>query len=231
MKEDELQEIEVLAQRRYGRPFSILTEEEKAAIYRDYEGERDVLNAEYMGGEGLANTPTPEGRSAGDVYRAANPLEHLGAVANRGVGSYQKKQAREGLEGLSKDFQLGSRAAGDVAADSQSSLMSMMAQRMRQGGQGQGQPQPAAPAAPVQTQQQPMQPPRPPMQSAGNPAPTMPPLASAGNQPTMPGNPQEWMSYMLRASPDFSKKPKTPQEEEEERIRRMTAHLGGGGMY
>ena len=219
MDEEVLQEIEVLAQRKYGRPFSVLSEEEKAAIYRDYQGERELLNAEYMGGEGLANTPTAEGRQAGNIYVAANPLEHLATAGQRIQGNMQKRDAKAGMADLSKDYQMGSRAAGDVAADGNSNMMKLMSQMMRQQ-QPQAQPAPAPPPQPMGGQ--PAQPSMPPMQSAGNAPPAMPPMQAAGNQPQMPGNPQEWMSYMLRASPNFGGQgQKSGKEKEEEMLRRI----------
>jgi len=48
----------------------------------------------------LRARPTPEGRQAGRVYVAANPLEHLAGVAGQGLASWKEKKADTASEGL-----------------------------------------------------------------------------------------------------------------------------------
>lgn len=52
------------------------------------------LDEQMARAEALRNAPTPEGRQAGRVYVAANPLEHLG----RGIGQYRQGRKMEDIE-------------------------------------------------------------------------------------------------------------------------------------
>lgn len=55
------------------------------------EEERDISRQQKMVDE-LRGTTAPEGRSYAGVYKAANPLEFLGAGANRYVGQEMQKE-------------------------------------------------------------------------------------------------------------------------------------------
>jgi hypothetical protein len=78
-------------------------ERAKKLLSQDYAGLTDILGAELTDAEALLNTSMPEGRQAGQVYVAANPLEHLSASLRQGLGAYQGKQARDALRQLSAD--------------------------------------------------------------------------------------------------------------------------------
>ena len=72
-------------------------------LSQDYPGLTEILGTELADAETLLDTAMPEGRQAGSVYVAANPLEHLSASLRQGLGAYQGKQARDALRQLSAD--------------------------------------------------------------------------------------------------------------------------------
>jgi hypothetical protein len=93
--EEELEEIMVLAQRIYpGRTFDQLTDEEQEAVYRSYEGERDIAGSLIAQGQdmmaGSGKTVGPYG-----VY-IENPWESLAGGAMSGVGAYMYGKANQG---------------------------------------------------------------------------------------------------------------------------------------
>ena len=103
------------AMQKYGRPFHMLTPEEQAAIYRDYEGERDLANAQYVQGWDLMTQPSAEMYSNGRIQRA-NSADVVGNIGKAIIGGLRAKEAKETLGSLSKDMQMGAKAAGDVAS-------------------------------------------------------------------------------------------------------------------
>jgi hypothetical protein len=110
---------------------------EKLRVHaQDYKGRRSALEDDQVIGKSLYDTESPEGRQAGNnqfsVYVAANPLEHLAAGANKFMGGKQMADAREGLEGLSTDFETGLQGVQEAA----------LAGALRGGGQGQGEQKP-----------------------------------------------------------------------------------------
>jgi len=70
---------------------------------QDYEGENAMMDEQMATADALRETATPEGRQAGGMYHAANPLEHLGAVAGRGLGEYKARDANEQRRALGDD--------------------------------------------------------------------------------------------------------------------------------
>ena len=76
-----------------------MSEEEQRALMEalgiDYGAESDALSGQLAQADQLRNTPMPEGRQAGNVYQAANPLEFLGA----GMQQYQGGQDAQRIEG------------------------------------------------------------------------------------------------------------------------------------
>ena len=78
-------------------------ERQKFILAQDYPGLKDVLGTELADAETLLNTEMPEGRQAGQVYVAANPMEHLSAALRQGLGAYRGKQTRDALRQLSAD--------------------------------------------------------------------------------------------------------------------------------
>lgn len=87
------------------------SEDELAAIYKDYKGERETLSGQKAYANELRTQPGPQGRSAGGIYAAASPLEHLGSLAQRGVGEVMAKNTREAEAALSKQEALGRQAS------------------------------------------------------------------------------------------------------------------------
>ena len=57
--------------------------------------EGDILARQTEFAEGLRDTPGPRGRGWGRVYKAAHPLEHAGAMAQRLYGGYRTGQIEE----------------------------------------------------------------------------------------------------------------------------------------
>lgn len=210
--------IAVVAEAQTGIPWDQLTEEQKAAIYRDYEGEQEVLYAAYEQAVAEQETEMPEGREVGGIFRASNPLETLGAVAQRGVGYKRQQKAEEELAGLSADKAAGSRAAGEVGAYNSERRMALMSEALR-GGKP---PEPPAPApAPAPAPSAPADPQQPPMASATPyQAPQRPEtMISAMLRQVGPGtegkpayDPETFMN-------DYRPTPPTPEEEEARRRR------------
>lgn len=188
-EDDELRKLEQEALKKYGRSLEELTEEEKNTLYRAYQAERELLNAEYARGAAMEGG-TAEGRMAGNIYQAANPLEHLNTVARTAVGAGARRQATEGLEGLAKDEAMGRRVGGEVAANQQQrgmDTMLAMAKALRGGATGQPTPPPtqptgAAAGAPTGAPVQPQQPQQPQAMPGQGATPALrPPMAGAIN--------------------------------------------------
>jgi len=72
-------------------------------LYQDYAGQEHILEEKITRATQEMDIPTPEGRQAGEVYVAADPLEHMAAALRRGMGGIERKQSMEGLKGLSDD--------------------------------------------------------------------------------------------------------------------------------
>lgn len=68
-----------------------------AALLGTYGDQMELggLDEQMARAEALRNAPTPEGRQAGRVYVAANPLEHLG----RGITQYRQGKRMQDIEG------------------------------------------------------------------------------------------------------------------------------------
>lgn len=210
------EEVKAEAEEKTGRPWSSLTEDEKKAIYVDYMGQRQMLDDQYAQANELMNTETPEGMQAGNVYVSSNPLSHIGKGIKEYRGAKESQRINKEREKLSEQYSMGSAAAGDVAANRDAQQMEMLSQMIKnqqaaaapapaaQPAQGQGQQSPQGPP-PAQTPQQPQgpRPPlqqpntaRPPLQAAQNPGPMTGTFAGSGRK--IPGNNEEWLSYMLR---------------------------------
>lgn len=80
------------------------TEEQIASILRDYAGEEDALAQQLKMAEGLT-MPTPQGRQAGNIYTAANPLEHIGAALSTLGSQKQQRQVMADQKQLNLDKQ------------------------------------------------------------------------------------------------------------------------------
>lgn len=69
MNEEEMQELQNEALLKYGKSWDELTEEEKQALYYDYEGRRATLNDEFGRAYERASGSMPEGVQA-EIGRA-----------------------------------------------------------------------------------------------------------------------------------------------------------------
>lgn len=77
--------------------FNSLPPEEKQQVVQrlsmDYQGQGDVADEQLATAQALRGTPTPEGRQAGRVYVAANPLEHINSAYKQHQGRTQEQEA------------------------------------------------------------------------------------------------------------------------------------------
>jgi len=90
MEQEILQKIQVIAQRKYpGRAISDLSEEEKKALFADYQSEKGLA-------ADMINTPMPQGQRVGPsgIY-VNNPWDALGAAAQRMAGGYMLGKTRK----------------------------------------------------------------------------------------------------------------------------------------
>lgn len=75
---------------------SLSPEEKQKALQRlsmDYKGQGGIANEQLATAQALRGTPTPEGRQAGRVYTAANPLEHIASAYKQRQGVDQEAEA------------------------------------------------------------------------------------------------------------------------------------------
>lgn len=72
-------------------------------LYQDYEGQEAIIDDAIASAEEALATAPPEGRQAGDIYVAANPMEHMATALRNIGGAYEKRKANERREGLSAD--------------------------------------------------------------------------------------------------------------------------------
>ena len=82
-------------------------------LFRDYTGEQSGLEYQRDTADELRNRAGPEGRSQGDVYVAANPLEHLASGLSRRKAGGEYDEAVEGLEELSASRTEGLKSVGE----------------------------------------------------------------------------------------------------------------------
>ncbi len=84
-------------------------------LTQDYDGAEAIIARELSQSDEMFDTPMPEGRQAGSVYVAANPLEFMSTALRRGVGSKRRKDSMDAAKKLSDD-----RSKGQFAAMSNS---------------------------------------------------------------------------------------------------------------
>lgn len=89
--------------------FQNLSPEERAALARDWGGERADLGAQMVQAQALRDAPGPEGTRAGGMYIAASPLEHL----TSGVSKYRAGKDLKGMQGQLGDLRTGEREGTD----------------------------------------------------------------------------------------------------------------------
>jgi len=78
-------------------------EAQMTRMFQDYTGQSDILGEQAAAASALRGTPDAEGRQAGNVYVAANPLEHIATAANRIKGGNDYDAAMQGMKDLSAD--------------------------------------------------------------------------------------------------------------------------------
>jgi hypothetical protein len=94
-----------------------LDTDELDALYEDYAGKRDLVASQQAQAQALLGTAAPEGRQAGNIYAASNPLETLGQLGSKFVGAKMNRKATADSEALNEKMALGQRAyARELAA-------------------------------------------------------------------------------------------------------------------
>lgn len=89
--------------------------------------EEQALLMNQMGqGAGMMNTPGAQGQNVGGTYVASSPLEHLGVLAQRGVGAYKQGQAEQGYRDTLAKQTAGRQAFGEQQMGQQDEEMAMM---------------------------------------------------------------------------------------------------------
>jgi hypothetical protein len=73
-------------------------------------GKQELVGRQMAQADAMRGTKMPEGRQAGRLFVASNPLEVLGSVGSQAVGGYMGKQAEGNQAGLLKE-QTGGRKA------------------------------------------------------------------------------------------------------------------------
>lgn len=182
--EDKLQQIEVTAQKIYGRPYSMLTEKEKEALATAFGARRQDLDDLFDLGYSMMPQGDAEMLKTGKLSHA-NWGGALANAARAGAGAYGMSKARQGRRELAGKEEVARNAARDVAMNSSGQYLKALGDMVRGGSQPAPQqpaPQPAAaPApqapAPQQPQLQGPQGPQPPMRPLVQP-PT--PFGEAG---------------------------------------------------
>jgi len=181
------EQVDAVSVQVHGRPYSELTEEEKAALATAFGTEKDLLDQQMADANAmLGNALEPlQVQQAGNVVRAdvGGAVSRMAQALAGGLG---RRRAREGTEALIEKEEVARRAAGDVGANRQNQMMQMWADMMREK---------EAPApAPAQTPPPTMS--APPAIAAPPPAP--PPALARPQVPPVPGNEQEFTDYFAK---------------------------------
>jgi hypothetical protein len=114
-KKDDIQFQQYLMQ--LGIDPKAVSKEQLELIYTDYAMKSKALDRRMDSAQGRANTATPEGRSAGGIYAAANPLEHLAAVGTRIKGGKEVKALEKEEDALANQSKEARQAYGMAMAD------------------------------------------------------------------------------------------------------------------
>ena len=248
-EQEKLQEVQVQAQRIYGRGWEQLSQEEKDALATAFGAKREQLDKEFA----VASELLTQGMEAAPMIQTGG-LHHanwggaLGNVAKSAAGAYALRKHKKGVEGLNATEEMARNAGRDVAMRAQSDYMRALAAD-RAGQASQQPPQVQQPPGGQMPQQiggalpqtmaaggggqpgggfpggVPMRPGQP-----GAPAPNAPGLAPGrGGSPTtaIPGSEQGWSNYFSGALGIPNEDVKARQEEEERR-RRMGKVLSMG---
>jgi len=65
--------------------------------YKDYKGDRSSLDKQMKTANALRGSETPKGRQMGQVYQAANPMEHMASAykQRKGLEDYESAQGKQ----------------------------------------------------------------------------------------------------------------------------------------
>jgi len=89
--------------------FNSLTPEEQQQMRdnmaRDFGSEQDVMAEQLKRAQGMRDTAMPEGRQAGRVYVAANPLEHANSAVKQVLGARDAKSTYDKMAAMRGDRQ------------------------------------------------------------------------------------------------------------------------------
>lgn len=83
-------------------------------LFRDYNGETAMANEDLTRASEMLKTPTAEGRQAGRVYVAANPLEHIGTAMARIKGGNMRDETMGKMKELSDSRSQGLQTTGNM---------------------------------------------------------------------------------------------------------------------
>lgn len=86
-------------------------------LYQDYTGQTDIAAGGLERGAGLEDTPGAEGRQVGNMYVAANPMEHIATALRQNKGRRQYNTSMDRLEGLSADRTAGVKGMAGMMMD------------------------------------------------------------------------------------------------------------------
>lgn len=100
-------------------------------MFRDYNGETEILNEQAAQASAMRDTAAPEGRQFGNVYTAANPLEHLAAGVSKFQGQKQYDKAMAGKEAMSADKTGAQTQIGTMAGSTAMTQQQALAEAMR----------------------------------------------------------------------------------------------------
>ena len=155
---------------------------EQAVYAGRYQDEMAVLDEQMAYAQGLRDTAGPEGRQAGRVYVAANPLEHLGTYLRRRRGNQEVGRVEgERTAAMDRRDQAATAIAEIQAADRRAYMDALRGPRELQ-----GPPEPpVASPAPTVVAAQPQPQPQP------QPAVTQSPAPPQNNLPAYLRRPQE----------------------------------------
>lgn len=85
-------------------------------MFRDYAGEEAIFSEQAATAKALRGKAGPEGRSHGDVYVAANPLEHIASGIEKYRAGEDYDEAMQGMEDLSTSRSEGIRGVAELFA-------------------------------------------------------------------------------------------------------------------